>query len=47
LLRYFVSAAEELYLARAAGRLGMEQSPPSRAMRDLELSLGVALFDRR
>lgn len=38
--------AEELHLARAAERLGIEQSPLSRAMRDLERSLGVPLFDR-
>jgi DNA-binding transcriptional LysR family regulator len=46
LLRYFLAVAEEMHLARAAGRLGIEASPVSRAMRDLERQLNVRLFDR-
>jgi DNA-binding transcriptional LysR family regulator len=46
LLRYFVAVADELHLARAAERVGIEQSPVSRAMRDLGSQLGLQLFDR-
>ncbi|WP_442957857.1 LysR family transcriptional regulator [Phenylobacterium sp.] len=45
-LRNFVVLAEELHFARAASRLGIEQSPLSRAIRDLEIDIRVRLFAR-
>jgi DNA-binding transcriptional LysR family regulator len=45
-LRYFMAVAEELSFTKAATRLHLSQPPISRAIKQLEEDVGVALLER-
>lgn len=45
-IKYFIAVAEEQHFTRAAERVGIEQSPLSRAIRSLEREIGVVLLER-